>query len=164
MYLLKRNQMKKRKSMRIFWARKFYHENEKEREILKTLLWIFTFSYNTTIAFLYVIPYYFQKIRKIIFYGRPQSRKGVKIKAFIKNKIICIRLFTLNFFCVLYFDLNTLPALWWVTIWLVKKSVVDVRVRASYIKKVQMSCTIKATRGFIDYCTNDKLRILRIEC
>ena len=37
----------KRKSMRSFWVRKFYHENEKEREISETLLWIFTYSYNT---------------------------------------------------------------------------------------------------------------------
>ena len=36
--------------------RKFYHENEKEREILKTLLWIYTCSHNTTITFLYMIP------------------------------------------------------------------------------------------------------------
>ena len=42
----------------IFWVRKFYHENDKEREILETLLWIFTCSYNTPIAFLYIIPYY----------------------------------------------------------------------------------------------------------
>ena len=30
--------MKKRESMNIFWVRKFYHENEKERDILETLL------------------------------------------------------------------------------------------------------------------------------
>ena len=51
MYLLKPKQMQKGKSMKIFWVRKFYNENEKEREILETLLWIFTCSYNTTIAF-----------------------------------------------------------------------------------------------------------------
>ena len=34
--------MKKRKPMKIFWVRKFYHVNEKEREILETLLWILT--------------------------------------------------------------------------------------------------------------------------
>ena len=51
MYLLKPKQMQKGKSMKIFWARKFFNKNEKEREILETLLWIFTCSYNTTIAF-----------------------------------------------------------------------------------------------------------------
>ena len=55
MYLLKRKQMKKRKSMKIFWVRKLYHENEKERKILETLLWIFNCRFNTTIAFLYII-------------------------------------------------------------------------------------------------------------
>ena len=34
--------MKKRKSMKMFWVRKFYQKNEKEREILETLLWNFT--------------------------------------------------------------------------------------------------------------------------
>ena len=77
--------MKKRESMNIFWVRKFYHENEKERDILETLLWIFICSYNTTIAFLYIIPYYSQQIWKIIVYGRPQFRKGMKITVFIKN-------------------------------------------------------------------------------
>ena len=62
MYLLKRKQMKKRKYMKIFWVRKIYHENEKERKNLETLLWIFTCSYNTTIAFLYIISYYSQQI------------------------------------------------------------------------------------------------------
>ena len=49
------------------WVRKFYHENEKEREILETLLWIFNCSYNTTIAFLYVITHYYEQIWKIVF-------------------------------------------------------------------------------------------------
>ena len=62
MYLLRRKQMKERKSLKIFWLRKFYHESEKESEILKTLLWIFTCSYNTTLAFLYIITYYSQEI------------------------------------------------------------------------------------------------------
>ena len=48
-------------------GKEIYHKNEKEREILETLLWIFTCSYNTTIAFLYIIPYYTQQIWKIIF-------------------------------------------------------------------------------------------------
>ena len=86
----KRKQMKKKISSKIFWVMKFYHENEKEREILETLLWIFTCSYNAAIAFLYIIPYYIQKIWKIIFYGRPQFCKGMKITVFIKNKVISI--------------------------------------------------------------------------
>ena len=44
------------------WVTKFYHKNEKEREILEALLWIFTCNYNITIAFLYKIPYYSQQI------------------------------------------------------------------------------------------------------
>ena len=62
MYLLKRKQMKKKKCMKIFWVRKFFHENEKKRKILETLLWIFTCNYSTATAFLYIIPYYSQKI------------------------------------------------------------------------------------------------------
>ena len=72
------------------WVRKFYYKSEKERKILETLLWIFTCSHNTTIVFLYIIPYYSQQIWKIIFYGRPRLCKGTKITVFIKNKIICI--------------------------------------------------------------------------
>ena len=41
--------------MKIFWVRKLYHENEKEKKILETLLWIFNCRFNTTIAFLYII-------------------------------------------------------------------------------------------------------------
>lgn len=52
MYLLKRKQMKKSKSTKGFWMRKFYHETEKERETLEKLLWIFTCSYSATIDFL----------------------------------------------------------------------------------------------------------------
>ena len=44
------------------WVRKFYHENKKERGTLDTLLWIFNYSYNTTIAFLYVIKHYYGQI------------------------------------------------------------------------------------------------------
>ena len=44
------------------WVMKFYLKNEKEREVLKTLLSIFTSSHNETIAFLYIIPYCFQQI------------------------------------------------------------------------------------------------------
>ena len=40
----KSNVWRLKKLMKIFWVRKFYHENEKEREILKTLLWIFILS------------------------------------------------------------------------------------------------------------------------
>ena len=72
----------------VIWVRKFYLKNEKEREVLETLLWIFTHSYNVTIAaFLYIIPYYFQK-RTV----------------YIKNRITCIRCFTLHFFffCFLF--------------------------------------------------------------
>ena len=43
------------------------------------------------------------------------------------------------------------------------KSVIDIRVPASDQKRVEMSCTIKATRTYIYYCAIDKLCILRIE-
>ena len=103
MHLLRRKQMKERKSLKIFWLRKFYHESEKESEILKTVLWIFTCSYNTTLAFVYIITYYSQEIWKIIFFARPQFRKGMKITVFIKNKIVCIRCFNLHsFLCSLF--------------------------------------------------------------
>ena len=71
----------------IIWVRKFYLKNEKEREVLETLIWIFTCSHNVTIAaFLYIIPYYCQQ-RTV----------------YIKNRIICIRCFTLHFFfCFLF--------------------------------------------------------------
>ena len=82
--------------MKIFWVRKLYHENEKERKILETLLWIFNCRFNTTIAFLYIITPV--NMKKKNFYGRPQFRKGMKITVFIKNKIICIRRFTLHSF------------------------------------------------------------------
>ena len=42
------------------------------------------------------------------------------------------------------------------------KSVIDVRVRPSDQKKVQMSWTINATRALIYHCSIDKLRMLRI--
>ena len=89
MYLLKWKQMKKRKSMKIFWE---------ERETFRNVVWIFICSFNTTIAFLYVIPYYSQQIWKIIFYDRPQICKGMKITVFIENKVICIHRFNLHFF------------------------------------------------------------------
>ena len=41
---------------------------------------------------------YSSKYEKKNFYGRPQFRKGMKITVFIKNKIICIRRFTLHSF------------------------------------------------------------------
>ena len=92
----KSNVWRLKKLMKIFWVRKFYHENEKEREILKTLLWIFTFIYNAAIDFLYIIPYYSQQIQKIIFYGTTQFFEGMEITFFIKNKIICACRFTLH--------------------------------------------------------------------
>ena len=99
----KKEKEKKRKSMKTFWVRKLYHKNEKEREILDTLLWIFTSSFNIAIAFLYIMPYYSQQIWKIIFYGKPHFRKGMKITVFIKNKIICIRRFSWHpFLCSLF--------------------------------------------------------------
>ena len=94
--------MRKRKSMKIFWVRKFYYENEKERGILETLLWMCTSSYNTTIAFLYIIPCYSQDLLQEQSYLYPS--------------------FYLTLFYVPYFDLNILAALCWVTIWLAKKS------------------------------------------
>ena len=71
----------------VIWVRKFYLKNDKEREVLETLLWIFTRCHNVTIAaFLYIIPYYSQQRT-----------------AYIKNRIICIRCFTLHFFlCFLF--------------------------------------------------------------
>ena len=117
-----------KKSIKIFWVRRFYHENQKESDILETLLWIYICSYNTTIVFLHIIPYYSQQIWKILFYRGLQCRIGLKITVFIKNKIIYIRRFTLHcllaytfFLRVLYFDLNLLAALCCVSIWLVKK-------------------------------------------
>lgn len=65
--------------MKIFVVRKLYHENEKEGEILETLLWIFTRNYNRAIAFLYIILCYFQQIWQTIFYGRPKFCEGMKI-------------------------------------------------------------------------------------
>ena len=94
--------MRKRKSMKIFWVRKFYYENEKERQILETLLWMCTSSYNTTIAFLYIIPCYSQD--------------------FLQEQSYLYPSFYLTLFYVPYFDLNILAALCWVTIWLAKKS------------------------------------------
>ena len=83
--------MKRKKSLKIFWVRIFYRENEKEREILETLSWIFTFSYNTTTTFLYIANM------------KNQFRKGMNITVFIKNKIIFIRRFTLHsFLCSLF--------------------------------------------------------------
>ena len=120
--------------VKILWGSKFYHKNEKERAILQTLSWIFTFSYNTTIAFLYIISYYSQQIWKIISHGRPQLHKGMEIPVFINSKIICIRRFTLHF---LLFSFA--------------------------IKNIQTSCIIKATRALVYYCAIDKQRILRIE-
>ena len=44
--------------MQIFWVRKFYHENEREKKMLETLPWTFNCNYNTNKAFVYIIPYY----------------------------------------------------------------------------------------------------------
>ena len=82
-------------------------KNEKEREILETFLWIFTYSYNMTLAFLNIIPCYSQQIWRIIFYGRPQFREGMQIKVFIKNKIIYIHRLTLHFFSVFFILIYT---------------------------------------------------------
>ena len=49
MYLLKQKQMAKRKFMKIFWVSRFYQEDEKEREILEALLWIFTYGHNSVL-------------------------------------------------------------------------------------------------------------------
>ena len=70
---------------------------KRERKILQTLLWIFTCSYNTTIAFLYLIPYYVQQIWKVIFYGMPQFRKGIRITIFIV--LFSNRLYLLDGIC-----------------------------------------------------------------
>ena len=58
MYFLKQKHMKKRKSIKIFWVRKFYHENEKKKkEDFRNVVMA------TTIAVVYVIPYYSQVYR-----------------------------------------------------------------------------------------------------
>ena len=64
---------------------------KRKREILETLL-CYGSSLVATI----------QQMRKIIFYSRPQFRKEMKITVFIKNKIICIRCFTLHAFLAFF--------------------------------------------------------------
>ena len=107
--------------MTIFCGRKFCQENRKGQKTLETLLWIFTCSYNKTVAFLFIMPYFSQQIWKTIFYGRPHFHKGMKMTAFIKNKIICIRYFTLHFFMFSLLWFKHFVALCGVIIWLVKK-------------------------------------------
>ena len=75
---------------------------EKEREVLGTFLWILTCSYNTTIDFLYIVPYYSQQIWKTFSYGSFKFRKRMKITVFIKNKISCIHSFISSFSCFLF--------------------------------------------------------------
>ena len=65
-----------------FLVRKFYHKNEKEREISETLLWIFTYSYNTAITFLNIIPCYSQQMCRIKVFYQNQSILS-KTKLFI---------------------------------------------------------------------------------
>ena len=87
-----------------FLVRKFYHKNEKEREISETLLWIFTYSYNTTITFLNIIPCYLQQMCRIKVFYQNQSILS-KTKLFVP----IVSPYTL--FSVFYFELNILAAL-----------------------------------------------------
>ena len=104
-----------------FWGRKFCHENRKDKKTLETLLWIFISSYKKTVAFLFIMPYFSQQIWKTIFYGRPHFHKGMKITAFIKNKLSCIRYFTLHSFIFSLLWFKHFVALCVGTILLVKK-------------------------------------------
>ena len=38
MYLLKQKQMKKRKSMKIFWVKRFYHEKKKRKGYFRNVV------------------------------------------------------------------------------------------------------------------------------
>ena len=103
-YKKKWKPMKKKKPVRSFWVRKFYHKNKKEREISEALLWTFAYSYNTTIAFLNIIACYSQQIRRIFSMVGLNFVKEWKSNYFIKNKIIHIHRFTLHsfFLCFLF--------------------------------------------------------------
>ena len=52
MYLLKEKHMKRRKSIKIFWVRKFYDKNEKKKEDFRNVVMA------ATIAVLCIIPCY----------------------------------------------------------------------------------------------------------
>ena len=95
--------MKKRKSMKNFWVRKFYNKKEKERETSEAMLRIFTYSCNTTVAFLNIIPCNSHQIWMIVSYGRRQFREGMKIKVIINNKlcVFIVSTYTL-FLCSLF--------------------------------------------------------------
>ena len=107
----KSNVWRLKKLMKIFWVRKFYHENEKEREILKTLLWIFTFIYNAAIDFLYIIPYYSQQIQKLFSMVQHNFLKEWKSLSSSRTKLFVPVVSPYTLCCVLYFDLTILAAL-----------------------------------------------------
>ena len=92
----------------------------------------------------------------------PNFPKEWESESLSKTKLFVSVFSPYTLFCVLYFDLNVLAALYWKTTGLVKKCNY-IKLRASDQKQVQISCTIKATRTLIYYCVIEKLRMLRME-
>ena len=75
---------------------------EKEREVLGTFLWILTCSYNTTIDFLYIVPYYSQQIWKTFSYGSSKFCKRMKITVSSRTKLFVSIVSSSSFLCFLF--------------------------------------------------------------